>query len=249
MDGNATGLEERGFVREHVRAVRGVAFERRAEDRSSNALGRLRRGQRGPVDRRLHPTGGDPLDRLTDGHHRDGRAVDGGRRRNALDQLRRDDRSGAVVHEDDASVVIGGPSAVQAIELGQAGGDRSLAAIPAGHHRDHLGGQPRGIPDRLDPIRRGDDDEPRDQRGAGERVERPGEQRAAVDRRCQLVDAAHPDRGAGRNDDRVRSLRGRVEAHVSPAGAGRRSSARRRSAGRASRTRRGPCRYAVRPPR
>ena len=67
----------------------------------------------------------------------------------------------------------------------------------------------------------------------GERVERPREQRAAGDRRRQLVDAAHPGRGAGRNDDRVRGPRGGVQAHVSPAGAGRRSSARRRSAGRA----------------
>ena len=39
---------------------------------------------------------------------------------------------------NDASSIVG--CAVQAIELGEAGGDRSLAAIRAGDHRDHLGG-------------------------------------------------------------------------------------------------------------
>ena len=71
MNGNSTGLEQRGLVGPGLGSARRETLERRSEERGSGALRRLGRGQAGPVDGLDDHVAGDTLERLGDRQHRD----------------------------------------------------------------------------------------------------------------------------------------------------------------------------------
>ena len=66
MDGDGTGLEQRGLIGPGLRSVGRVALERGAEHAGPDALRRLRRGQPVAVDGPDDPTAVDPLQGLGD---------------------------------------------------------------------------------------------------------------------------------------------------------------------------------------
>ncbi len=252
MHGDSTGLQQGGLVRPGLRTVRRMTGQRLAQHIRPNALRGLRRAQRGAVEGRADPAAVDPLDRLDDRHDRDGGAVLRGGTGDRADQGRRDGRSAAVVDEHDPRVGVG-PGRRPAvdrrrrrrIEPRQPRGDRVLATLPARDDGVDLGRQPRRSPDHSDRVGRDHEDDPLDLGRGGEGLERPGEQRPVADRGHELVDAGHPARRTRRHDHRVGAhgrtgqVRG-VPGHgrdrrraATPDAAGRRSSARPRSGGRA----------------
>ena len=105
MDLDATGFEQRGFVRPGLRAVGGKARVRLAEEVAAHALGRL--GGREPIA--IHGPSDDlaidALERLRHRHDRDGRAVPSGRIGDGVDERRRHERTGRVVDKDDAVLI------------------------------------------------------------------------------------------------------------------------------------------------
>ena len=178
MDRDATGFEQGGLVGEGRGAVRRVAPPGLAEQVPSDALRRLRRPERGPVDRRPDPLAVDPLERLRDGHDRDRRAVAGGGRRDRRDERRLDQRPGRVVDEHHPGRVRRVP-----VERREPGVDGLLAALAARDDLDDARRQPARGRDLGASLRRGDDHDPGDSRAP--RRARRASRRAADDRRSR----------------------------------------------------------------
>ena len=251
MDGDSTGLQQRGLVgpvssrRPRRRGQRG------AQQLPADALRRLRGAERGPVEGLADQVAGQPLDGLDDGHDRDRRPV-------ARQPRPRRRRRAAVETSGRA------PSCTSTT------GRRPDRARAARARRTRLAPSPGVARRRSRPRRRrgGSHAAPADlarrsaavtttigptSRRRREGVERPGQERSARRAapgscRCRPSGSTTPAATTMTSADRavMAAAAGSfptpaiVDGSLTRAAAGRRSSARRPSGGPASPTRRGP---------
>ena len=135
------------------------------------------------------------LERLRDGHDRDRRPVLGGRRRDGADERRVDERAGTRrgrarprSRRAPARSNAANPAATDSCRRSPPATTSIDARRQPGRGGHDLGRRGLG----------GDDDDPRDRRRRGERVEGPGEQRPAADLDRQLVACRPSARCPGR---------------------------------------------------
>ena len=227
MDRDATGFEEGGLVGERLGSVGREPAVGLAQQVAAHALGRLRGAQAAPLDGRADQVAVDPLEGLGHRHDRDGRPVTS--RRLARRPRRGRRRSAAGPRR--------GPARRPRRRLASRSRttnpacDRFLAPLPARDHIDDGGRQPRRGGHLGAPVRRGDHDDPPDRRRRGQRAQRPREKRAARRSRPRAC-PRRPSGSSARRRRRWCPRRGPSRAPLNRAVAGRRSSGRRRSAGR-----------------
>jgi hypothetical protein len=228
MDGDGTGLEQGGLVGPAA-CPRRLARQRGTKEIAADALRGLGHHELVAVDGRHHQVALDPLDGLG---HRDGRdgcavALDGGHHR--VHQRAVEARPGAVVDEHGS-----GPARVWS--LGLEGREprrhRRVPVSAALDHAQHGRRQPRGPLQLRDSLGGRHDHDGIDGGRRREGVEGVGEQRPTGHLPRQLVEAIHAAGAAGGHDDRVGDTAA-GHGDLSRVGAGRRSSGRRRSGGRA----------------
>jgi hypothetical protein len=138
LHGDASRLEQCRLVGPRLGPIGRVSPVGGPQDIPAHALRRLGETKSGPFDGFADDIAFDPLQRLRDGHDRDGRAVAGRLHRDPADEVRGDGRSGAVVHQHDPSIL-----GAEAIECEESGGDRLLAPPTTGHDVDNRARQPR----------------------------------------------------------------------------------------------------------
>ena len=195
----------------------------------------------GPVDGRSDEVAVDPLERLADRHDRDRGPV-------VRRPRGRPPRWSAPVTSGRAPSWTSRTRSSGDVGQGPADarGDRCLAPIAARHDGVDLGRQPVRRRQRLDPIRRCASR--RSARPRARRRTRPASRPGAGARRRRASSLSVPAIRAeppGRHHDDVRAC----VATLNRVAAGRRSSCRRPSGGRASPTRRRPCRCGASRPR
>ena len=230
MDRDHTGLEQGGLVRELARPVRREGQPGVEEQPPTRALRCLGGGERGAVHRLQDEALVQPLERLRDREDRDRRSVDRNRLCDRHHERLRDERPRPVMHEQGAL----GVTRIEVLDASHAGRDRFLAGGPAADDGVHPRWQPVRPGHLGDAPRRGHEDQPLEDGRGGDCIQRPREERPTADRRHQLVRPTHPLRGPGRDDHDVRPQAPVVLLrHPSRCGAGRRSCAPPRSAGRA----------------
>ena len=145
MDGDCTGLQQRGLIGEPGPPGRGKRGEGATEERRASALGRLRRDEVGPIDRLPDPPVDEPLQGVGDRHDGQGRAVLCGCGHDGRDERRADEGPRPVVDQDDrvaaADRVIPGPQA-----------SRAPGTRPRPRRRDGAPRSRRPRPDRTAPL-------------------------------------------------------------------------------------------------
>ena len=215
MDGDSTGLEQRGLIGELrgiLRRIRGPGVEQQAATR---ALRRLGDGHRRSVHGLEHQAVRNPLEGLGYLQDRQRSAVAPRGLRDGGHEVGRDERARAVVDEDRPIT----SRRILGIEPAHPGGGGLPAAGAALDDRGHAGGKPRSPAPLVSAIRRCNQDHALHAGCRRTRLEGPREQRPAADLRHELVGAGHSSGGAGSHDHDVRpqaagALRGHPLVHA-----------------------------------
>ena len=184
MDRDGTGLQQGGLVGPGLGPVGRDTVVGRAEEAAPDALRGLRRREAGAIDRRDDAVPVDPLQRLGDGHDRDGRAVPRGRLGDGVDQPGR--TSGRAPSWTSTTRRRRARRVRVGRQASEPGGHRFLAPRAARDDRDDACRQPAAPRRSRRRARRRS--RPRSARppARGERLEGPGEERPAADRRSSL---------------------------------------------------------------